>query len=138
MVALAAIAAGQVYPFLDPVGGCLVSLLIIKVGYEAGRAACLEIVDRGLDPEILDSVRQGAERGLVQGLKETGETGLTVAGVRGTKSGAYFIIDVELEGPGTFTLDRFEMIKGALVGGVKEGVKGVKIVRLSIKARNKE
>lgn len=116
-------------------GGCLVSLLIIKVGYQSGRAACQEIVDRGLDQEVLDSVKEGAENGLTQALKETGEKGLTIGGIKGTKSGAYFIVDVEIEGPGTFTLSGFEKIRDAVEEGVKEEVKGVKIVRLSIKPR---
>jgi len=105
------------------------------VGYQSGQAACQEIVDRGLEPEILDSVKQGAEKGLVQSLKESGEKGLTIGGVKGTKSGAYYIVDVEVEGPGNFTLRGFEAIRCGVEEGVKEEVKGVKIVRLSIRTR---
>ena len=60
---------------------------------------------------------------------------MTIGGVKGTKSGAYYIVDVEVEGPGTFTLSGFEKIRDGVEGGVKEEVKGVKIVRLSIRTR---
>ena len=137
IVALVAIAGGQIYPFLDPVGGCLVSLLIIKVGYQSGKAACQEIVDKGLDSERLDSVRTGAETGLHQGLKESGEKGIAVGAVRGTKSGAYYIVDVEIEGPGNMTLNSFENLKAEIVEGVKDKAKNVKIVRVFIKTKGK-
>ena len=141
MVALIAIAGGQIYPFLDPVGGCLVSLLIIRVGYESGRAACQEIVDRGLDSDVLDSVREGAEKGLQQGLKETtneNQKTMIIGNVTGTKSGAYYICDVEVEGPEDLTLKTFEAIRGAVIEGVKEEVGSAKIVRVSIKTRKEE
>jgi divalent metal cation (Fe/Co/Zn/Cd) transporter len=137
-VALLAIAGGQIYPFMDPVGGCLVSLLIIRVGFQSGRAACQEIVDRGLEPEVLDLVKEGAQRGLVQGLKEslnTDRQGIILGSIKGTKSGAYYIVDVEIEGPGNMTLDSFERLKGGVVESVKEDVKGVKIVRVFAKTR---
>ena len=138
IVALLAIAGGQIYPFLDPVGGCLVSLLIIKVGYQSGRAACQEIVDRGLDSEILDSIRKGAETGLHQGLKQNGEKGIVVEAVRGTKSGAYYIVDVDIKGPGDTTLNSFENLREGIVEGVKEEVKNVKIVRVFFTTKGKE
>lgn len=137
LVALLAIAGGQIYPFLDPVGGCLVSLLIIKVGYQSGRAACQEIVDRGLDPEVLDSVRVGAQKGLELAVKRSlGATSEVVVGsVKGTKSGAYYIVDVEIEGPGDMTVDTFEGIKEDIVHNVMEDVKNVKIVRVFVKSK---
>src|SRR5271170_1503016 len=100
-----AIAGGQIYPFLDPVGGCLVSLLIIRVGFQSGKSACQEIVDRGLEPEVLDEIRTGATNGLHEARKAllpvgVGGAGMEVGEVKGTKSGAYFIVDVEVEGPG--------------------------------------
>ena len=137
LVALLAIAGGQIYPFLDPVGGCLVSLLIIKVGYQSGRAACQEIVDRGLDPEVLDSVRSGAQKGLELAVKQSlGQTsGVVVGDVKGTKSGAYYIVDVEIEGPGDMTVDTFEKVKEDVVHTVTEDVKNVKIVRVFVKTK---
>lgn len=140
LVALVAIAGGQIYPFLDPVGGCLVSLLIIRVGYQSGKAACQEIVDRGLDPEVLDAVKEGAEHGLEQGLKETMLSGkaLNVESVKGTKSGAYYIVDVELEGSGDMRLDAFDIVKSNVVESVKKEVKSAKIVRVFIRTRKEE
>lgn len=139
IVALVAIAGGQIYPFLDPVGGCLVSLLIIKVGYQSGKAACQEIVDRGLDAEVLGEVKEGAEKGLVQGLKmlagtKDGEK-VQVGEVTGTKSGAYYIVDVEVVGNGGLSWDTFEIVRDAVEEGVKEEVPSVKIARVVLKTR---
>jgi divalent metal cation (Fe/Co/Zn/Cd) transporter len=138
IVALLAIAGGQIYPFLDPVGGCLVSVLIIKVGYQAGKAACQEIVDRGLEPEVLAIVRGGADTGLTQALKTIkvdAEGGVRVVDVRGTKSGAYYIVDVDVEGTADLTWDVFEVVRDAVEEGVKERVPSVKIVRVALKTK---
>ena len=126
-------------------GGCLVSLLIIKVGFQSGKAACQEIVDRGLEPEVLNLVREGAEMGLLQGQKPVsgGDVGLgsalqggkgRVSDVRGTKSGAYYIVDVEVEVPGGTTVETFEGIKDEVTAGVMSSVKNVKIVRVFVKS----
>jgi divalent metal cation (Fe/Co/Zn/Cd) transporter len=127
VVALFAIAGGQIYPFLDPIGGCLVSLLIIKVGLESGRAACQEIVDRGLDPELLGCVRTAAEEAATAGV-----SGVKVGDVRGTKSGTYYIVDVEVEMPSLGTIEEFDEIKSMVVKGVREKVENVKIVRVFV------
>jgi divalent metal cation (Fe/Co/Zn/Cd) transporter len=66
-----------------------------------------------------------------------GEEGVRVAGVAGTKSGAYYIVDVELEGPGEMTVATFERVREGVVEGVKGDVKGVKIVRVFVKTREK-
>jgi len=135
------------------VGGCLVSLLIIKVGFQSGKAACQEIVDRGLEPDVLNLVREGAEMGLLQGQKPApgGDMGLSddggvgpggglgsaagrVSDVRGTKSGAYYIVDVEVEVPGGTTVETFEGIKDEVSAGVMSSVKNVKIVRVFVKS----
>jgi len=130
VVALAAIAGGQIYPFLDPVGGCLVSLLIIRVGFQSGKAACQEIVDRGLDQDVLDVIKRGAKKNLTEGIE--------VTDVKGTKSGTYYIVDVEVECDATTTVEDFEDIKIQVTDGVKGESKNVKIVRVFVKARSKE
>ena len=141
------------------------------MGYQSGKAACQEIVDRGLEPEVLDSVKEGAERGLMQwrkpggrelrssaatgmakgvsaGIEDSGsgETsgsgaiasggieGITVSDVRGTKSGAYYIVDVEVSVPGEMTVDTFHGIKKEVTEGVMEEVKSAKIVRVFVKS----
>jgi divalent metal cation (Fe/Co/Zn/Cd) transporter len=133
LVALVAIAAGQFYPFLDPVGGCLVSLLIIKAGFQSGKSACQEIVDRGLEPEILSSVRVGAQNGVMQASKTLGSNVAVVVGdVNGTKSGTYYIVDVQVQGSRDMTVEMFERVKEEVVQGVKADNKNVKIVRVFI------
>ena len=134
-----AIAGGQIYPFLDPVGGCLVSLLIIRVGFQSGKSACQEIVDRGLDPETLQEIRLGAENGLHEGLKsvlpDVVSGGMSVGSVKGTKSGAYYIVDVEVEGSGDVRLETFERVGEEVREGVRAEVKSAKIVRVHFKTR---
>lgn len=60
---------------------------------------------------------------------------MEVRGVKGTKSGAYYIVDVEVEGPGEVTMEGFERVREGVVGGVRGEVKSVKIVRVHYKAR---
>ena len=127
-------------------------------------------MDRGLEPDVLDSVKEGAERGLMQwrkpggrelsstatgtakgGSAGTGDSGsgerggsgtigsggiegITVSDVRGTKSGAYYIVDVEVSVPGEMTVDTFDGIKKEVTEGVMEEVKSTKIVRVYVKS----
>lgn len=65
---------------------------------------------------------------------ETGTGGITVSDVRGTKSGAYYIVDVELSVPGDMTVDTFQGIKKEVTEGVMEKVKSAKIVRVFVKS----
>lgn len=58
-----------------------------------------------------------------------------VGSVKGTKSGAYYIVDVEIEGPGDMTVNTFEGVKEDVVHEVMEDVKNVKIVRVFVKSK---
>ena len=55
--------------------------------------------------------------------------------VKGTKSGAYYIVDVEVEGSGEVRLETFEKVGEEVKGGVRREVKGAKIVRVHFKTR---
>ena len=138
MVALAAIAAGQFYPFLDPLGGFLVSLLILRASYEVGHDAFLEMIDRGLDSELLGQINKAAQKGLGHGQKESPESGKSVhlGGIKATKSGSYYIVDLGIEGPGSMTLETFEKFRRRIVESVQEEVASAKIVRVSITTQN--
>lgn len=57
-----------------------------------------------------------------------------VSDVRGTKSGAYYIVDVEVEVSPETTVETFEGIKKEVQEGVMEEVKSVKIVRVFVKS----
>ena len=67
LVALAAIAGSHIFNgvvWLDPVGGLIVSLMVIQAGFGNTRAAIYELVDAGVDDEVKASVRRAAEKAL--------------------------------------------------------------------------
>jgi divalent metal cation (Fe/Co/Zn/Cd) transporter len=133
-VALTAIAAGQFYPFLDPLGGCLVSLFILHAAYEIGHESILEVIDIGMDSESLAQIKDSAQKGLLQGLKESPKAPKTavIGGIKGRKSGSYYIVDVDVEAPGDMTVETFQKLKTRIVGNIQEDVTNAKIVRVSV------
>ncbi|KAI9033353.1 cation efflux family-domain-containing protein [Hyaloraphidium curvatum] len=74
-------------PFLDPVGGLLVSLMIAKVGWETGVSSVRELVDAQV-PGLLKGLDE-----VVRELKEKEKNLLGLEQVRGRKRGPNVTID---------------------------------------------
>ena len=133
IVALIAIGGSHIFTgttWLDPVGGLLVSLMVIRAGWGNTSAALLELADVGVDDEIRTSVRQAATKALVHGNLATQSEGVSVRHVQGVKAGQNYLIDIELVVPGSWTVDkarRTEDLVRVKVGSTVRGVRKVKI-----------
>lgn len=115
LVALGAIAGANVWPaggaWLDPVGGLVVAVMVVKAGVENCLAAVGELADRGMGEEKEVEVREAL----------AGE-GWGVRLVEGVKSGQNLLVRVEVEvedGVGVRELMERERRVRDCVGGVK-------------------
>lgn len=133
IVALVAICGSHIFTgttWLDPVGGLLVSLMVIRAGWGNTGAALLELADVGIDDEIRTSVRQAASNALDNDNLATQSDGVSVRYVQGVKAGQNYLIDIELVVPGSWTVDkarRAEQLVREKVGSTVRGVRKVKI-----------
>lgn len=136
IVALVAIAGSHVFTgttWLDPVGGLIVSVMVIRAGWGNTGSALLELADVGVDEEIKNSVRKAATKALDKANlnAETSDGSIArVRDVQGVKAGQNYLIDVELVVPDAWTVQearRTEDLVRARVGSAVRGVRRVKV-----------
>jgi len=138
IVALATIGGAHVFSdasWLDPVGGLIISAMVIRAGWGNTKTALLELADVTVDDEVKSSVKRAATKALygdvrrgVDGVKLGHETELR--DVQGIKSGQNYLIDIELAVPKTFTLEQTELIENAVRERTGAKVRGVRRVRV--------
>ena len=122
MVALAAITGSHFIDnaaWLDPVGGFLVSLLVIRAGWNNTRAAVMELADVGVD----ESVKSGI-RGSIQHYVD--EAKITIQNVQGVKSGPNYLMDVDLAVPESWTVEQTCTAEKDLRDQIGAKVRGVR------------
>jgi hypothetical protein len=113
--------------WLDPVGGFLISLLVIKAGWGNTMASLYELADKGIDEEVRASVRRATERcfrEIYQGSE------VELRDVRGVKSGQNYLVDLEIAVPKTWTVvdvGEVEESVRSMVGSKVRGVRRVKV-----------
>ncbi|MCJ1292340.1 hypothetical protein MMC34_003890 [Xylographa carneopallida] len=138
IVALVAIGGSHVITgatWLDPVGGLLVSLMVIQAGFGNTRAAIYELVDVAVDEEVKGSVKRAASKALA----ETDETSsVEVRDVQGIKAGQNFLMDIELAVPASWTVEQTRRVEDDLRVKVGSKVRGVRRVRVKFVAQNQE
>lgn len=113
--------------WLDPVGGFLISLLVIKAGWGNTVSALYELADKGIDSEVKASVTRAVKKSFVN-LKEGSQVELRE--VEGVKSGQNYLVDLQLAVPSTWTVeDVREVEEGVreMVGSKVRGVRRVKV-----------
>ncbi|KAL3481793.1 cation efflux family-domain-containing protein [Aspergillus californicus] len=113
--------------WLDPVGGLLISLMVIKAGWGNTRTSLLELADTTVDEEIRTAVQKAAAKAL--GTIDDGGQ-VKVRDVQGMKSGQNYLMDVELAVPGVWSVQRTREVEErvrATIGSSLRGVKRVKV-----------
>ncbi|KAJ0423466.1 cation efflux family-domain-containing protein [Aspergillus carlsbadensis] len=113
--------------WLDPVGGLLISLMVIKAGWGNTRTSLLELADTTVDDEIKTAVQKAAAKALAT-INEGGQ--VKIRDVQGMKSGQNYLMDVELAVPGVWSIQQSREIEErvrATIGSSLRGVKRVKI-----------
>ncbi|KJK76805.1 hypothetical protein H634G_07846 [Metarhizium anisopliae BRIP 53293] len=137
IVTLAAILGANIVEnaaWLDPVGGLLISIMVVKAGYDNTKEALYELADRSLDDDVKNSIRKQAHRAL-SNVSEGHEAELR--DISGTKSGQNYLVDMELAVPGAWTVDDVKDLEDAVRMQVGGKVRGVKRLRVRFVSRDK-
>ncbi|KAK3942391.1 putative xylulose kinase [Diplogelasinospora grovesii] len=113
--------------WLDPVGGLLISLLVIRAGWGNTLSALFELADKSIDDEVKKSVRKQVVKGLM-GVTESQE--IELRDVSGIKSGQNYLIDLELAVPNMWTVEDCRGVEDAVRTQVGAKVRGVRRVRV--------
>jgi divalent metal cation (Fe/Co/Zn/Cd) transporter len=113
--------------WLDPVGGLLISLMVIKAGWGNTISSLLELADTTVDDEIKTSVQTAASQALKD--IENGEQ-VIIRDVQGMKSGQNYLMDIELAVPGAWAVTRSRVVEEAVRKTIGSGVRGVKRVKV--------
>lgn len=137
IVTLAAILGANVLDnavWLDPVGGLLISIMVVSAGFQNTRDALYELADRSLDNEVRNSVQKQAHRALAN-VSDGHDAELR--DISGVKSGQNYLVDVELAVPGAWTVDNVKALEDAVRLQVGAKVRGVRRVRVRFVSRDK-
>lgn len=130
IVALFTIGGSYVFQdatWLDPVGGVLISLMVIKAGWGNTCTSLLELADTTVDEEVRHSVEDAASKAL-KDIEDGHE--VIVRDVQGMKSGQNYLMDIELAVPGAWAISRSRHIEEAVRQAVGSGVRGVKRIKV--------
>ena len=138
-VALIAIAGSHIFngvTWLDPVGGLIVSIMVIQAGFGNTRAAIYELVDAGVDDEVKASVRRAAEKVLAESemssetVAKPNRDRVEVRGIQGLKAGQNYLMEVELAVPHDYTMDQMRNVEQIVRQRIGFKVRGVRRVRI--------
>ncbi|QIW97220.1 hypothetical protein AMS68_002738 [Peltaster fructicola] len=133
IVALVTICASHFFTnahWLDPIGGLLISGMIVQAGWGNTKSALLELADVAFDKEVQESVSTAAKQAI-----QAWKGDVDIAGVRGIKSGQNFLVDVEVVAPGEWTLLEQAEVETFLRKKVIGAVRGVHKVAVNFTAR---
>jgi divalent metal cation (Fe/Co/Zn/Cd) transporter len=138
IVALATIGGAHIFTdasWLDPVGGLIISAMVIKAGWGNTKAALLELADVTVDSDVKANVRRAATKALkgdvAKGLAPVKYGNQTeIRDIQGVKSGQNYLVDIELAVPKDFTLQQMEIVEGAVRQRCGAKIRGVKRVRV--------
>ncbi|OZJ04288.1 hypothetical protein BZG36_02578 [Bifiguratus adelaidae] len=110
IVALAAIAGSHFgVPILDPLGGILVSGMILKTGVEIMLGSLKELVDANVDDDVLQQVQQAITR-----LQKTQPDLIDFHSIRGRKAGPFILVDLILQVNPTLTVEKAHRVEDAV------------------------
>ncbi|KAK9850162.1 hypothetical protein MYU51_012507 [Penicillium brevicompactum] len=130
IVALFTIGGSYVFQdatWLDPVGGLLISLMVIKAGWGNTCTSLLELADTTVDEDVRSSVEDATSKALKD--MEFGHE-VIVRDVQGMKSGQNYLMDIELAVPGAWAVSRSHTIESAVRSAVGTDVRGVKRIKV--------
>jgi divalent metal cation (Fe/Co/Zn/Cd) transporter len=113
--------------WLDPVGGLLISLMVIKAGWGNTVSALYELADKGIDSEIKASVTKAVEKSLTS-LSNGSQVELRE--VEGVKSGQNYLVDLLVAVPRSWTVEDVAKVEESLREMVGSKVRGVRRVKV--------
>lgn len=111
---------------MDPVGGLVISLMVIQAGWGNTVSAVLELADVSLSDDMKRKVRRSVETGI----KELGGEGVELRQVQGIKAGQNYLVELELGISGETSVSQTKELEDKLRNYVGSKVRGVKRVKI--------
>ena len=136
IVALAAIVGSNLFnnvAWLDPVGGLLVSLMVIKAGWANTGNAVLELADVSIDPETKASILSVTAKTLGDHKFASGALpghDIEIREIQGVKAGQSYLIELKLGVPESLKLRDMGAVEEAVRQGIGERVRGARRVKV--------
>ena len=130
IVTLAAIVGANVIEnagWLDPVGGLLISIMVIHAGAGNMVDAFCELADQSIDDDVKRAVQKQA-REVIAELEASHE--IELRDVSGIKSGQNYLMDLEMAVPGTWSVEHVRHMEATIRDRVGAKVRGVRRVRV--------
>ena len=118
--------------WLDPVGGLLISLMVVHAGWGNSMAAFYELADQCIDEDVKGSVERQALKALSK-ISDSHE--IQLRDVSGIKSGQNYLIDLEMSIPGSWSIEHAREIEEIVRARVGAKVRGVRRVRVRFAAQ---
>lgn len=115
--------------WLDPVGGLIISGMIVQAGWGNTKAAVLELADASVDDEVRESALAAAAEFIAS-------RGATIRAVQGVKSGQNLMFDVEVVVPSDWSVAQCDQIGQELRQAIATKVRGTK--RVVVRFTNRE
>lgn len=113
--------------WLDPLGGFVISLLVIKAGWGNTVSALYELVDKSIDEEIKSSVSKQVKKAIAN---LSNSSDIELREVEGIKSGQNYLIDLLVAVPRSWTLVETTEVEDGLRTAVGSKVRGVRRVKI--------
>jgi cation diffusion facilitator family transporter len=132
-VALLMIAGSNVLnnaSWLDPVGGLVISLMVVQAGWANTKASLFELADVGIEDDMKKSVRRAATKALDTLNTGSAENDVELRSIQGIKSGQNYLMDLELGVPGSWSVEQTRGAEDVVRERVGAKVRGVKRVRV--------
>lgn len=129
IVSLVAIVGANLFreaAWLDPVGGLLISLMVIKAGFSNTMSALFELADRAIDDDVKKSVTKTANKVIAD---LPGGSAIEVREIAGIKSGQNYLLDVELAVPSDWTVERLSEVEESVRTAIGAKVRGARRIR---------
>ena len=120
--------------WLDPVGGLIISGMILQAGWFNTKAALFELADVGIQDELKGKVQKAAEAAL----QEQAGSSANIKGVQGMKSGQNILVEVQVVAPSDWTIDRTNEIEQHVRSQIVTTVRGVRKVVVRFVSNTRE
>jgi divalent metal cation (Fe/Co/Zn/Cd) transporter len=121
--------------WLDPVGGLVISLMVIQAGWGNTKGALFELADVTVDEDVSNKVEKYANQAL-----DTVNAGANdkakLRQVQGIKSGQNYLMDIEIAVPKKWTVDQTRGVEDLVRERLGLKVRGVKRVRVRFVAND--
>ena len=121
--------------WLDPVGGLIISGMVIRAGWNNTQTSLLELGDITIDTEVKNAVRRAATKA-IKGDESSGAPGISgsdmieIKEIQGIKSGQNYLVDIELAVPGDWTVDRLQEVEEVVRERAGAKVRGVRRIKV--------